>query len=80
MKCLALLPRVNNEFMKHRTKFQIEKGKVKNSKNDSEYYDHVQYRVVPRRDLGWSWANIYGSSVGWLENTRMSTQPICYLY
>ena len=30
-------------------------------------------------DLGWSRANIYGSSVGWLENTRMSTQPICYL-
>ena len=30
--------------------------------------------------LGRSWANIYGSSVGWLENTRMSMQTICYLY
>ena len=28
-------------------------------------------------DLGCSWANIYGSSVGWLENTRISMQPIC---
>ena len=26
------------------------------------------------------WANIYGSSVGWLENTRTPTQSICYLY
>ena len=39
---------------------------------------HVQYRVVPRWNLGWSWANIYGSSVGWLKNTKISTQPICY--
>ena len=39
---------------------------------------HVQYRVS--HVVGWSWANIYDSSVGWLENTRMSTQPICYLY
>ena len=31
-------------------------------------------------DFGRSWANIYGISVGWLENTRISTQPICYLY
>jgi hypothetical protein len=31
-------------------------------------------------DLGRSWANIYGSSVGRLENTRLSTQHICYLY
>ena len=22
-------------------------------------------------DLGWSQANIYGSSIGWIENTRM---------
>ena len=29
---------------------------------------------------GRSWANIYGSRVGWLEKTRMSTQPIGYLY
>ena len=28
--------------------------------------------------LGRSW--VYGSSVGWLENTRMSTQPIYYFY
>ena len=27
-------------------------------------------------DLGRSWAKIYGSLVGWLKNTRMSTQPI----
>ena len=26
--------------------------------------------VVMPCDLGWSWANIYGSSVGWLENTK----------
>ena len=30
-------------------------------------------------NLGWSQANIYGSSVGWLENTKISIQPICYL-
>jgi hypothetical protein len=36
--------------------------------------------VVMPCDFDWSWANIYGSSVGWLENTSMSTQPICYLY
>jgi hypothetical protein len=29
--------------------------------------------------LGWSTFN-YGSSVGWLENTRISTKPICYSY
>lgn len=29
--------------------------------------------------FGWL-ANIYGSSVGWLENTRTSMQSICYLY
>ena len=34
---------------------------------------------VLKCDLGRSWANISGSSVGWVENTRMSTQPICYL-
>jgi hypothetical protein len=28
-------------------------------------------------DLGRSWASIYGSSVGWLENTRMSTVGPC---
>jgi hypothetical protein len=28
--------------------------------------------VVLPCDLGRSWANIYGSSVGWLENTRIS--------
>ena len=37
-------------------------------------------KPCPTFRFGWSWANIYGSSVGWLENTRMSTQPICYLY
>ena len=31
-------------------------------------------------DLGQSLSNIYGSSEDWLENTRMSTQPICCLY
>ena len=31
-------------------------------------------------DLGRSWANIYGSSVGWLESTRMSKQPIYLLF
>ena len=30
--------------------------------------------------LGWSWGNIHSSCVGWLEGTRMSTQPICCLY
>ena len=29
--------------------------------------------VVMPCDFGQSWANIYGSSIGWLENTRMST-------
>ena len=29
--------------------------------------------VVMPCDLGQSWDNIYGSSVGWLENKRMST-------
>ena len=33
--------------------------------------------VIMSCDLGRSWASIYGSSVGWLENTRMSKQPIC---
>ena len=40
----------------------------------------VQYRVVLHWNLVWSWANIYGSSVGWLKNTRMSTQPIPAIY
>ena len=31
-------------------------------------------------DLGQSWAKIYGSSVGWLENTSTSTQPFYYSY
>ena len=31
-------------------------------------------------DLGRSCAKIYGSSVGLLENTNMSTQPIFHLY
>ena len=39
-----------------------------------ERWLYVQYRAVPCWDLGWSWANIYGSSVGWLENTRMSSR------
>ena len=30
-------------------------------------------------DLGRSLANIYGSSVAYLENTRLSTQPFCYI-
>ena len=38
----------------------------------------LKYTKVMPCDLDQSWANIYGSSVGWLENTRMSTQPICY--
>jgi hypothetical protein len=36
--------------------------------------------VVMPCGLGRSQAKIYGSSVGWLKNTSMSTQPICYLY
>ena len=31
--------------------------------------------VVIPCDLSRSWANSYGSSIGWLENTRISTQP-----
>ena len=31
-------------------------------------------------DLGWSWANIHGSSVSWLVNTKMSMQTICSKY
>jgi hypothetical protein len=31
-------------------------------------------------DLGQSWAKIYGSSVGWLKNTSMSTQPTYMLF
>ena len=36
--------------------------------------------VVMSRDLDQSWANIYGRSVGGLENTIMSMQPTCNLY
>jgi hypothetical protein len=30
-------------------------------------------------NLGWNWTNIYGSSAGWLENTRFEFQipPKC---
>ena len=31
-------------------------------------------------DLGWSWTIIYRSSIGWLENIRMSTQITLFLY
>ena len=31
-----------------------------------------EYRARDNRVL------YFGSSIGWLENTRMSTQPICY--
>ena len=36
--------------------------------------------VVTPIDLGRCCAKIYGCSVDWLENTGMSTQPICHLY
>ena len=39
----------------------------------------LKYIVIPC-DLGWSRAYIYDSSVGWLEITKMSMQPTCYLY
>ena len=35
--------------------------------------------VVMPCDLGRSWANIYGNSVGRLENTRMSMHNVNYL-
>ena len=41
---------------------------------------HGLYRVVARQRFPLFFANICGSSLGWLENTSMSTQPICYLY
>ena len=46
----------------------------------SKYFSAKQSldTMVMPCDLGWSWANIYGSAVGWLENTRMSMQPIWY--
>ena len=42
--------------------------------------------IPPMYSIEWShveirdWANIYGSSVGRLENKKMSTKPFCYLY
>ena len=36
--------------------------------------------VVMTWDLDRSWASVYGSSVGCLENTRMSTQPLSAIY
>ena len=47
-----------------------------------QYWEHSPFKntVVMPCDLSLSRANLYGSSVGWLENKRMSMQPICYLY
>ena len=51
---------------------------VDNCKYDLDH--SVLNTMVMPCDLGRSLANIYGSSVVWLENTGMSTQRICYLY
>ena len=41
---------------------------------------HDLYRVVARYHFPLFSANIYGSSLGWLEKTTKLTQPIFYLY
>ena len=63
----------------HSTYVGFDPGLEGESRKNISFNPQSLNTVVTPFDLGRSCSKIYGSSVDWLKNTSMSTQPICHL-